>query len=300
MELRHLRYLVAIAGTGSFTRAAEVLGIAQPTLSHQIKQMETELGAVLFDRFPRVVVLTEAGRGLLPHAQRMLVEMDAAINTVSELQGLLRGTLNVGLFHSFSRSQVSSVLAKFAQEHPGLQVVARLLPRAAMERELLDGSLDLAIAYVSEDTEHIAAEKLFEEELVLAVGPSHPLANAPSVEMQALRDERMVLLTREFSSRQMLNRFLGDLGATPNVVLEVNSIEAILSIVRSTALSSVLAAGAIDALAGVSKVRLLTPTPRRWVALLWRKDGHRTAAALRMADMIRDVYARASAANDDA
>ena len=300
MELRHLRYLVAIAGTGSFTRAAELLGIAQPTLSHQIKQMETELGAVLFDRFPRIVVLTQAGRALLPHAQRMLVEMDAAINTVSELQGLLRGTLNVGLFHSFSRSQVSTVLAQFAQEHPGVQVVARLLPRAAMERELIDGSLDLAIAYVSEDTEHIAAETLFEEELVLAVGPAHPLAKARSVEMQALRDERMVLLTREFSSRQMLNRFLGDLGATPNVVLEVNSIEAILSIVRSTSLSSVLAAGAVDPIAGVRKVRLLKPTPRRWVALLWRKDGHRTAAALRMADMIRDVYARASATDDDA
>lgn len=298
MELRHLRYLVAIASTGSFTRAAELLGIAQPTLSHQIKQMETELGAVLFDRFPRTVVLTQAGRALLPHANRVLVEMDAAVSTVAELQGLLRGTLNVGLFHSFSRSQVSSVLAHFALNHPGVQVVARLLPRAAMERELLDGSLDLAVAYVSEDTEHIVAERLFEEELVLAVGNTHPLAKAGAVEMQSLRDERMVLLTREFASRQMLNRFLGELGGTPNVVLEVNSIEAILSILRSTPLSSVLAAGAIDQLAGVSALRLLGPTPRRWVALLWRKEGHRTAAALRMAEMIRAVYASAAPGND--
>lgn len=300
MELRHLRYLVAIAGTGSFTRAAEVLGIAQPTLSHQIKQMETELGAVLFDRFPRSVALTQAGRALLPHAHRMLQEMDAAVSSVSELQGLLRGSLNIGLFHSFSRSQVSAVLAQFALSYPGVQLTARLLPRAAMERELLDGSLDLAVAYVSDDTEHIVAETLFEEELVLAVGPSHPLAATGEVETRRLAGERMVLLTREFSSRQMITRILDDVGATPEVVLEVDSIEAILSILRTMPLASVLAAGAVDRHSGVAAVRLLKPTPRRWVALLWRKEGHRTAAALRMAEMIREVYEETPASADPA
>src|SRR6185312_13513790 len=119
------------------------------------------------DRFPRTVELTAAGRALLPHAQRMLKEMDDAMLAVSELQGLLRGTLHMGVFHSFSRSQVSAVLAQFALRYQGVHVVARLLPRLEMERELLEGKLDMAVAYVSEDTEHIHAETLFREELVL-------------------------------------------------------------------------------------------------------------------------------------
>jgi LysR family cyn operon transcriptional activator len=188
VELRHLRYFSAVAQTRSFTRAAELLGISQPTLSHQVKQLEAEVGAELFARFPRTVELTEAGRQFGPHCERILREVDDGLQTISAVKGVLRGTLNMAVFHSFSRSLLGSTMSKFVLTHQGVRVIARLLPRVEMERELADGTLDLAVAYVSADHEHIVAETLFEEELVLVVGDTHPMASREKATMRSLGD----------------------------------------------------------------------------------------------------------------
>lgn len=290
MELRHLRYFASVANTRSFTRAAEMLDISQPTLSHQIRQLETELGAELFARFPRTVEMTEAGRHFKPHCDRMLKELDDSLQTLSDLKGVLRGTLNMAVFHSFSRSLLGPVMSQFALNHPGVRVVARLLPRDEMERGLAAGTLDLAVAYVSEDREHIVAQTLFEEELVLVVGDTHPLASRTKATMRTLADLSLVLLTPEFASRQVVDRFCAGAGLVPRILLEMNAIEPILSIIRHAPLATVLSAGAIGDSSGLRVLRLTQPTPKRWAALLWRRHAHPSAAALRMAEMIRSAY----------
>lgn len=290
MELRHLRYFVTLAETRSFTRAAERLGISQPTLSHQVKQLEALLGTVLFDRLARSADLTAAGRVFKPFCERILKELDAGVLAVSELEGLMRGTLQMAVFHSFSTSLLGPVLSQFAAQYPGVHVVARLLPRVEMERDLVEGKLDLAVAYASDNNEHIVAEKLFEEELVLVVGSTHPLASRTKVPMHALADLPLVLLTQEFGARQLIGRFFDTTGVTPHIVLEMNAIEPILSTVQNAPLASVLSAGAVGKTAGIRAIRLVDPTPRRFAAILWRREGHRTAAATRMADMIRAAY----------
>lgn len=295
-ELRHLRYFLAVAESKSFTRAAEQLRISQPTLSHQIHQLEEQLGTLLFQRFPRHAELTPAGQAFIPYCARLLQELNDGITAVAELEGLVRGSLRLAVFHSFSSSLLGPVLADFALHYPGVHVVARLLPRVEMERELLAGTLDLAVAYASDDTEHIIAETLFEEELVLIVGRRHPLARTTTMPMRALADLSLVLLTGEFGARQFLDRFFARERITPRVVLEMNAIEPILSTIKQAPLATVLSRGVIVQRPHMHAVRLTRPTPRRSCAILWRRGGYRPVAANRMADMIRAVYGPAGKA----
>ena len=134
MELRHLRYFLAVADTRSFTRAAERLHVTQPTLSHQIKQLESMVGTMLFDRSTKEVELTDAGRLFKPYCERILKEIDASALAISELEGLMRGTLRMAVFHSFSHSMLPAIMSEFALRYPGVHVITRLVPRLDMER----------------------------------------------------------------------------------------------------------------------------------------------------------------------
>lgn len=290
MELRHLRYFLAVADTRSFTRAAERLHVTQPTLSHQIKQLESMVGTVLFDRSTKEVELTDAGRLFKPYCERVLKEIDASALAISELEGLMRGTLRMAVFHSFSHSMLPPIMSEFALRYPGVHVISRLVPRLDMERELINAELDMAVAYAAGDNDQIVAEPLFEEELVLVVGSKCPQAGRKSLPMRELAKLPLVLLTPEFGARQFVDRFFSETGQHPHVVLEMNAIDPILATTRNSGLATVLSAGAILDASGLHIVRLTDPAPKRMVGILWRRNGHRSAAALRMAEMIRAAY----------
>jgi LysR family transcriptional regulator, cyn operon transcriptional activator len=290
MELRHLRYFLAVADTRSFTRAAERLHVTQPTLSHQIKQLESMVGTVLFDRSTKEVELTDAGRLFKPYCERVLKEIEASALAISELEGLMRGTLRMAVFHSFSHSMLPPIMSEFALRYPGVRVITRLVPRLDMERELINAELDMAVAYAAGDNDQIVAEPLFEEELVLVVGSKCPQAGRKSLPMRELAKLPLVLLTPEFGARQFVDRFFSETGQHPHVVLEMNAIDPILATTRNSGLATVLSAGAILNASGLHIVRLTDPAPKRMVGILWRRNGHRSAAALRMAEMIRAAY----------
>lgn len=290
MELRHLRYFLAVADTRSFTRAAERLHVTQPTLSHQVKQLESLVGTVLFERSTKDVELTAAGRLFKPYCERILKEIESSALAITELEGLMRGTLRMAVFHSFSHSMLPPIMSEFALRYPGVHVTARLVPRFDMERDLLNADLDMAVAYISDDNDQIEAERLFDEELVLVVGSRHTEAGRKSMPMRELAKLSLVMLTPEFGARQFVDRFLADAGLQPHVVLEMNAIEPILATIRDSGLASVLSAGAIVDPMGLKLVRLTEPAPKRTVGILWRRNGHRSAAALRMAEMIKAAY----------
>ncbi len=202
----------------------------------------------------------------------------------------MRGTLRMAVFHSFSHSMLPPILSEFALRYPGVHVTARLVPRVDMERDLINAELDFAIAYVSDDNDQIVAERLFDEELVLVVGSKNSYAARQSMPMRELATLPLVLLTPEFGARQFVDRFFAETGLQPHVVLEMNAIEPILATIRDSRLASVLSAGAIVDASGLQVVRLTEPAPKRSVGILWRRNGHRTAAALRMAELIREAY----------
>lgn len=290
MELRHLRYFLAIADARSFTRAAERLHVTQPTLSHQIKQLEHMVGTVLFERSTKDVELTAAGQLFKPYCERIIKEIESSSIAISELEGLMRGTLRMAVFHSFSHSMLPPILSEFALRYPGVHVTARLVPRLDMERDLVNAELDMAVAYVTDDNNQIVADRLFDEELVLVVGSKHPLAGRKAIQMRELAKLSLVLLTPEFGARQFVDRFFSDAGLQPHIVLEMNAIEPILASTRDSGLATVLAQGAIVDSNGLCTVRLTDPAPKRTVGILWRRNGHRSAAAQRMAEMIKTAY----------
>jgi len=290
MELRHLRYFLAVADARSFTRAAERLHVTQPTLSHQIKQLETLVGTVLFERGAKEIDLTAAGRLFKPYCERVLKEIESSELAISELEGLMRGSLRMAVFHSFSHSMLPPILSEFALRYPGVHVTARLVPRVDMERDLINAELDLAVAYISDDNDQIVADRLFDEELVLVVGSKHSYAARKSMPMGDLAKLPLVLLTPEFGARQFVDRFFAGAGLKPHVMLEMNAIEPIMATIRDSRLASVLSAGAIVDMSGLHIVRLTEPAPRRSVGILWRRNGHRSAAARAMADMIQAAY----------
>ena len=290
VELRHLRYFETVCAASSFSRAAEILHVTQSTLSHQVHQLEEELGTRLLHRLGRRIEPTAAGELFLVHCSNTLRAASAGVAAIHELQGLVRGELRVAVFHSFGNSRMPRVFADFSEKFPGIHIVARQLSRDVMERELISGQLDLAIGYADSDDPQIESSPLYRDSLVLVIGGRHSWKQLKSVPMQRLQELSLVLLTPEFGSRAYLDAYFSREKIQPRIVLEMNALEPILAVIRDTSLATVMQLGAIGNVPHVRTIKLTDPIPERRAALLWRKLGEQSPAARRMVEMIQAVY----------
>ena len=288
MELRHLRYFLAVADALHFTRAAEALHVSQPTLSLQIMELERMLGAPLFDRNGRSVRLTEAARVFRPHAFRALREVSTGEAAVSDLLGVRRGTLRVGVTHSFSTALIPRAVARFRADHPGVALAIEKTSGRAIEQALVAGTLGLGIAYAPPESPEVVAETLFEEEVVLIVALGHPLSRRDRVGLPDLAGLPLALISREFSTRRLIDDRLREAGVVPEVAVEMNDIDSLLEVVRLGTGATVLSRRAINDGRGLVQIPIEGPRMARTAALLWHRDAYRTAAALAFAGVIRE------------
>src|SRR3954465_2142056 len=166
IELRHLRYFLAVAEAAHFTKAAAKLHVTQPTLSHQIRQLEVHLNLPLFDRIGRGIKLTAAGELLLPHARRVFRELEQAQTALSELHGLARGHLRVGIMQTVNGCVIPEIISRFSAAHPGLRVTCGDMAVEDIESGLESGKLDLGISFMPATRASLEGESLFTEELV--------------------------------------------------------------------------------------------------------------------------------------
>src|SRR5262245_42474277 len=193
MELHQLRYFVTVVREGTFTKAADRLYITQPSLSEQIRKLETELGGQLFQRLGRRLALTSAGEAFLPHAEQALVEVDQARARVEEVQGLRLGRLSIGVLPSVAARLLPPFVAEFRRRHPGVEVVLREGNASAdLEQLVHDGALDLAVVRLPARRADLADHVMIREPLVLVAAPGHRLADARSVALAELADEPFV------------------------------------------------------------------------------------------------------------
>ena len=289
MELRHLRTFVVAAEALHFTRAAEMLDVAQPTLSLQIRELERELGTPLFDRVGRTVRLTEAGAIFRAHAVRALREVEAGQGALADLQGVRRGTVRVGVTHSFSARLIPRAVARFRADHPEVAVAVEKTSGRAVEQALAAGNINLGIAYAPPEDPEIAAETLFAEEVVVVVAPGHPLARLASVTLAELGEHPLALITREFSTRRLFDDRLRDAAIVPEIAVEMNDIDSLLEVVRLGTGASVLSRRAVaDPVAhALVLVPIVGTEMTRTAALLWHREAYQTAAALAFARVIR-------------
>jgi LysR family transcriptional regulator, cyn operon transcriptional activator len=295
MELRHLHYFLKIAETSSFTQAASALRVTQPTLSHQIKQLEQEIGTPLFDRVGRSIQITEAGKLFRSHAQRALRELESGLASVTELDGMMHGQLRIGVFRSFGNSLLPAVLAEFYQAHPQVCISMQQMSLADMELALVSGDIDFAITtYLPATSDKMVSEKLFTEPLVLAVGQQHELYGCAPVRLEALADMPLILRSADTPSRRLIDNCFAARGLAPKVVMEMSSGEATLATVRCSRLATICAGRALTGAPGLATVQIEAPELRRSGAILWHKDRYRSTAAVLLAQMAQRAYAHGS------
>lgn len=289
MEVHQLEYLVAVAEEGGFTRAAERLQIAQPSLSHQIKKLEKELRQPLFDRLPRGAVLTEAGQRMLEHARRVLAELHDARQRVSEVGGQVTGSLAVGAIPTIAPFLLSPVVRSFVGRWPGVRVSITEDITARLLAQVGHGELDLAVLSSAEEVPNVHVERVGVELLYLAVSAGHRLAGRRRVAWREVADEPFVLLHDEHCLAGQIQAQCGPHGLQPAVVARGAQLHTVAMMVSSGLGVSVLPEmfRAADAAVDRVYVPFAAPAPERELCMAWSLLRYRTNAARAFAEAVR-------------
>lgn len=196
MELRHLRYFIAVAEELNFTRAAERLHMAQPPLSQQIQHLEAELGFQLFRRTKRTVVLTEAGQVFFEEAQKILLQVDRAIQLAQQTSRGELGQLTVGFVSSAAYNVVPAILQQFRTLHPAVKLELREMTTNEQLERLRFGQIDIGFVRPPIEEDGINSEIVFREPLIVALPETHPKADRAVVELRELAAEPFILFPR--------------------------------------------------------------------------------------------------------
>src|SRR5437763_477975 len=294
MQIHQRAYVESVSRHLHFTRAAEELHVAQPSVSQQIRKLEAELGAPLFHRMKRHVALTEAGKTFLPHARAVLQRVEEARLEVQELSGLRRGTLAVGTTPSVGTYLLPRALAAFSRRHPGIALAFREAGSRTLLNLLEAGELDMAV--VIQPIRHPSLETLplLEEELLLAVPRQHPLASGKRrVRLAQLREEPFVLLREgAYDLRDQTLSACRRAGFEPTVALDGGEMDSMLRFVAAgigVAILPEMVLADIDRRDGSVAVRHVQPRLSRSLVLARRRDRYFSAAAREFASMLEDA-----------
>jgi len=256
MEFHQLRYVCAVAETGSFSRAAEHCQVAQPSLSQQVLKLEEDLDARLFDRLGRSVRLTEAGRAFLPHARSILSQMEAARSSVADKWADLRGSVGVGVIPTIAPYLMPRYTAAFAKKFPEakLRIVEETTP--VLIESLRDLSIDLAILALPLRCKDLELFPLRTEPLFAVLPRDHPRAHAKAISLKDLRGASFVMLRDGHCFRDLSIAACAHARVAPRIAFESDQFRSVLGMVAAGVGVSLVPEMAIDRNAGCRYVRL--------------------------------------------
>jgi len=281
MLLRHLRYLLAVADHGGFTRAAEALHVSQPTLSQQIRQLEESLGVDLFDRTSRSVKPTDAGQAYIECARRVLVELEAGKRALHDVKDLSRGSLRLAMTPTFMAYLVGPLVRDYVARYPGIHLEIFELSMDDIEAGLADDSLDIAIAFTPVRNPDIECIPAFVETLGVMVGREHPLYDSSLVlSPNDIAQLDFALLAPGYITRVSVDEYFRQHGITPKVQIEVNSVSTLLEVIRHAPLATMLPEAIATEDRALRRLRVESEAPQRGAALLRRKNNYHSAAAV--------------------
>ncbi len=235
MELRQLRYFIAVADEEHFGRAAEKLGMAQPPLSQQIKRLEEEIGVTLLRRTSRRVELTKEGRAFQCVVRKTLANMEQGLEAVRMMSRGEKARLRVGFSASVAHSDFPKVVAAFRRKHPDIVLDLREMHTMEQRRKLQKGDLDAGVLqYFQGEISDLEFHSFVKEPYLLAVRLEHPLAKACSADIRSLHRENIVVYPHTCSTADgaVLSR-CKQLGIEPNVVQEAATLQTKLALVAS-------------------------------------------------------------------
>jgi LysR family hydrogen peroxide-inducible transcriptional activator len=278
MELHQLRYFCAIADTGSFSRAAEQTHVSQPSLSQQIRKLEDELGARLFDRLGRMVRLTELGRGFLPRARTILRDLEAARSDVVERKASISGTVGVGVIPTIAPYFLPPILATFSRKFPEARVtVVEEITPLLLER-LRAGSIDVAIVALPLHVKGHEFETfpLLSEKLYAVLPKQHALAGRRALSLGELQSEPFLLLRDGHCFRETAVAACKRARLNPQVIFESGQFSSILSMVSAGLGVSIVPAMALEKRPGCRFVPLADERAARTIGAVTLKGSSLT------------------------
>ncbi|MFC7446776.1 LysR family transcriptional regulator [Rhodococcus daqingensis] len=276
MDLRQLEYFVAVAEEGNFTRAAERVHISQSGISAQIRQLEHDLGAILFDRSSRIATLTTAGRAALEHARAALTSADAVRQAVDEVNELIRGRLVVGMVTACAATPLFDALSEFHLAHPGVEVALIEGHTDLLVERVRAGSLDIAlVGTATAPPAGLETLPILSEGLVAAVPPEHPLSSRRRVTLAEIGRHPILCLPEGTGIRTALDLDFAARGIRPNIALQASDPDAVADLaVRGLGVAILSESMVTPHDDRLRKLRIADATTPAVLALVWSTDAN--------------------------
>ena len=296
MNLRDLRYLVAVADHRHFGRAAEACFVSQPTLSTQLKKLERELGVELVERNPGHILLTPAGEQVVARARVVLGEADDIVDIARRAQDPEAGSLRIGLFPTLAPYLLPHVVPELHRRFPRLELLLVEEKTEVVHQRLREGGLDVGVLALPVEDDQLHEEHLFDEDFVLAAPTDHPLAQAPGpVDVSVLVGEDVLLLEEGHCLRDQALAVCRLAGAEERTGFRATSLETLRQMVAAgvgvTLLPELAVQPPVPVSADVSLVRFREPVPRRHIAMFWRRTSVYGDLLPKIADVVRQAAA---------
>ncbi len=241
MEIRQLKYFVAIAETNSFSEASRKFYLSQSAISQQIKILEDELGIQLFKRTPHNVSLTEGGRQLLPLALKTLSSLDECYDKIGRIKGLVGGELNIGLTYSLE-PYLRETAIMFMRKHPMVQLNVYFKTIPELMTMLRNRQIDIAfcISTAENQDEDLISKPTIKYHLCAILRKNHRLANKEKLTMEDLKHERIILPETGVKDRNAIERYFGNTASVLNISSVINDANAIMNVLQETNMVSIL------------------------------------------------------------
>jgi LysR family hydrogen peroxide-inducible transcriptional activator len=295
VNLRDLKYLVALADHMHFGRAAAASFVSQPTLSTQIKKLEDELGVSLVERAPRKVMLTPAGRDAAERARRIVAEVEQMKEAARRSQDPEAGTVKLGIFPTLGPYLLPHVVPAIRARFPQLELLLVEEKSDVLLQRLREGKLDAGLLALPIDEDQLHVEFLFEEPFVLAVPEHHPLASRTSLTLAELNDQKLLLLEDGHCLREQALEVCRLSGANEKSEFRATSLETLRQMVAAEVGMTLLPTLAVKPpVARSDNIHLLgfsDSHPSRRIAMVWRKSSAMNAFLTQLAEVFRDLPA---------
>jgi len=281
MELHQLKYFVAVADEGGFCKAANRCGLAQPSMSQQVRKLEEELGSRLFDRLGRRIILTEAGKQLLPKARRVLAEVQDLRQSMSDGVGESSGVLSIGAIPTIAPFVLPGIVKRLRRARPHCEIEIREDVTGNLVRALVDAEVDVCLVGLPLEHEQIETQSLGTEAMVAAVPRGHAWAARKSIALSMLDDEAMILLHEEHCFGQRLLALCAGARVKPKVTSMSAHLHTALALVASGQGVAVVPEMCAERTKGAACafVPVSDKTAVREVGVAWRKGRTLSAAA---------------------
>lgn len=292
MEIHQLTYFVAVAETGSFSRAAERCNITQPSLSQQIMKLEQELGEALFERLPRKVVLTDAGRILLPRAVNILGDLQDIKHTLNQNMDAGHGLLHVGFIPTIAPFVLPRVIKRFSMEYPNAHLTVQEDITEALVRDLVDGKLDVGITSMPIHNKLIRTQELHTEPLLVASSRKNDIITRASIRVKELDNLPFIALSEMHCLGEQIQSFCHLQKLELQVVCDTSQLTTVQNCVAlGLGVSLVPRALAVSDSSNRITYRTLSDTsPQRKIAATTRADRTPSFLAQKFIEIVREEY----------